>query len=700
MMHRFSVIFAFCSLVVLLGTGCKHELRETHRSIGFDEFVPAYNRHIAKWLEGKLGEIRKTEEALAAATDEKEKAKLTEKLELLKLDEENLKFRQQIGDYFKFATPEDIPDGLVWQDGMDQPEIGDPRAEKGGVFRQFILSFPPTIRPFGDNSNNSFRGSLYDIIDLPLVSLHPETMEIIPGVANQWAVSADGRTTYFKIDPEARYSDGEPVLAKDFMITAYVRISDNVVNPYGKQYYREEIAQIAVYDDRTLSVSLPKPHLYAPALAGGVTPSSPKFYAEYGPDYSERYQWRFPPTTGAYELLPEDLVKGVSITQTRVKDWWAKDRKYYRYRFNPDKMVYTVVRDESKAFEFFRAGMIDTAFLTLPEYWYEKSEMPQVYDGYVERFTFYRRYPKLPRGIYMNVAKSPVDNRDVRIGIAHAMNWQKVIEVKFRGDADRLNAFNEGYGKFSDPTIRARKYSVSAARAAFAKAGYTKENRDGILLNDKGQKLSIPLTYPAAPFLDQMFSILREDAKACGLDLRLDACEATVAYKKEMQKQHTMAFSGWLIAPPIPDFYQFFHSSTAHRPQTNNLNSWAREDTDILCEQVRGARSVEELHDAATKMQHIIHDEAIFSPGYTIDFTRIGSWRWVRWPDCPNTRFSPPVVYDPQESFVFWIDEKMYDETQQALRSGKTFPEVMETIDVYREGRDTQEATQPEGGQP
>src|SRR5512137_1248237 len=160
-----------------------------------------------------------------------------------------------------------------------------------------------------------------------------------------------------------------------------------------------------MYDDLTLSVSLPQAKIYAPALTGAIQPCPPHFYQEYGPDYTERYQWRFPPTTGAYEVLPEDIVKGASITQTRVKDWWAKDRKYYRYRFNPDKIVHTVVRDESKAFELFRAGELDTFYLTRPAYWYEKSEIEPVYKGYIERVTFYNRYPNVPLGLYLNVSK-------------------------------------------------------------------------------------------------------------------------------------------------------------------------------------------------------------------------------------------------------------------------------------------------------
>jgi microcin C transport system substrate-binding protein len=113
----------------------------------------------------------------------------------------------------------------------------------------------------------------------------------------------------------------------------------------------------------------------------------------------------------------------------------------------------------------FRAGELDTFFLTLPELWYEKSEIEPVYKGYIERVTFYNRYPKIPRGFYLNVIKPPLDNLDVRIGIQHAMNWQKVIDVMFRGDAERLNAFNEGYGVFSDPSIRARPFSIDSARA-------------------------------------------------------------------------------------------------------------------------------------------------------------------------------------------------------------------------------------------
>ena len=686
-----SILALFAALIAL--SGCRSDEIGGIRSSGFDEFIPQYNRYIRDWLSEQLEAnkdgIQKAEQEMVSLEGEEREAAERRLLNLVR-EESKLKFRMEFGDYFRFGKPEEVPEGLVWEDGMQHEEIGDPAAKKGGTFRIDMRSFPPTLRPFGDNSNNSFRSSLYDDIDMPLVGLHPKSMEMIPGLADQWAVSDDGRTVYFRISDEATYSDGIPVRAKDFLFGSYIRISDDIVNPYAKQYYRENIAGLVAYDDKTLSISLPEAQIYAPATVGSLTPSPPHFYAEYGPDFTERYQWKFPPTTGAYEVKDEDIVKGVSVTQRRVKNWWAKDRKYYKYRFNPDRVVHIVVRDEAKALELFRAGELDTFDVTRPEYWYEKTEVEPVFNGYIERFTFYNQWPALPRGIYINVSKPLLEERDVRIGIQHAMNWQKVIDVIFRGDFQRLDAFNQGYLLFSDPSIKALPFSISAARSAFRKAGFVQTGRDGILRRRDGTKLSISLTYPAIPIYDRMFAILREEAKNCGFDLRLDSLEPTVSYKKVMQKQHEMNYGAWVITPPTPDFYQFLHSSNARdergnlKPQTNNLFAWGREDTDVLSEKVRFALTEEELRQAAFKLQNIIHDEAIFVPAYTTDFIRMASWRWLRWPDCEETRFCPPIVYEPIEASVHWIDEEIMEETLDAKRAGKTFPEVNRIFDDYR----------------
>jgi microcin C transport system substrate-binding protein len=236
---------------------------------------------------------------------------------------------------------------------------------------------------------------------------------------------------------------------------------------------------------------------------------------------------------------------------------------------------------------------------------------------------------------------------------------------------------------------------------AFRAAGFTSEGKDGILKKPDGTRLSISVTYPSQPNYERMFAILREEAKKCGFELRLDGLEVTVAYKKEMQKQHEITFGSWLIQPPVPDFHQFLHSTNAFdekgniKPQTNNIFVWGRPDTDMLSEQVRNARSEEELRNATRMLQRIIHDEAIFVPGFSVDFVRLGSWRWVRWPDSETTRFSPPVVYDPHEAFVFWVDDSIKAETQEARRTGKSFGESTRVIDEYRITAEPSNAKEP-----
>lgn len=46
------------------------------------------------------------------------------------ITEEKLAYYAANPDFFTFATIEDLPDDLVWENGMDQPDIGDPNAKK------------------------------------------------------------------------------------------------------------------------------------------------------------------------------------------------------------------------------------------------------------------------------------------------------------------------------------------------------------------------------------------------------------------------------------------------------------------------------------------------------------------------------------------------------------------------------------------
>jgi microcin C transport system substrate-binding protein len=686
-------------LPIALLCGCGEEEERVQKGLGFEEFVPKYNRYIRNWLkdqqakvDGELAEV----EAKYEAAGEEEKAALEDELADARRQVERIKFRQGLGDYFAFKSIDDLPEGLTWETGMDEPEIGDPRAKKGGTFNYYIANFPPTLRPFGPEANNSFRGELYDNIEMGQTGLHPDTLQPIPGLAKEWSISEDNRTVYYKLHPEAKYNDGVPVKARDFMISAYLRVSDDITAPYPKQYFREQFGQWVVYDDMTFAVTLAdaRPRSLVPYYTS-IAPCAPHFYDEYGPDYEERYNWRVPPTTAPYFVKDEDIVKGASMTLTRATDWWAKDMKYYRYRFNTDRIVYRVIRDRSKAWELFRAGELDFFMITTPQDWYQKSEIPPVFDGYIERYQFYNQFPRPPWGLYLNTAKPPLDDRNVRLGIHHAMNWDKVLDVIFWGDYGRLPGMVSGYGDLVNPNVQARDFSPAEARKYFAQAGFTEEGADGILRKPGGQRLQATLSFPTNnPIVGNMAGILKEEAKKGGMDLVLDGIEHTVLFKKEMKKEHEIAFSAWNFQPPFPRFYEYLHSRFAYdekgnlKQQTNNVFSYRNPEVDKLVVAYRKAETWDEKRELGLKIQQIVHDEALFVPGYQREFERVGCWRWLRWPDSEETRFCPRLTSYPYESYVYWVDEEMKRETREAMKRGETFPEVQRVFDDYRVTRE------------
>ncbi len=590
-------------------------------------------------------------------------------------------------EFFTFATLGDIPEGLVWESGMDEPEIGSESATKGGVMDLHIPNYPPTFRTFGPDSNHDFRDQFYDNVEMSLVGLHPDTMKVIPAVASEWAVAPDNRTVYFRIDPEATWSNGDPITSDDCMMTYYLFHSDYARSPFHKQYYTTEYTNITKYDEKTLSIQLatakPKAAYYA-----GITPSPIGFFREFGPDYPQRYQWRVKPVCGAFVIDEEKTRKGRSITLRRVTDWWAKDRKYYKNRYNPDFIYYRLVRSTEKVFELFRNGEIDFYPLNDPRFWYEKTEIDPVYDGYIKKAVFYNDYPRVPRGLYINNSKPLLDDVNVRIGMQFATNVEKLIDFDFRGDYKRTNIFCEGYGTFSEPNLRARPFDPEKAREYFAKAGFTKRGKDGVLVKPDGTRLSITVSTQQDPLTNRILLRFKEEALKTGLEYEIEALDGTAFFQKVMDKSHQVCLWGWGASPPYPRYFQNFHSSNAYdegsttpKPNTNNITITVDPRMDELSVAIRRATTEQEIRENSWKMEELIHEVAPWVPMFHRDYYRFGYWRWLRFPE---DTFNVRVSYEPDEAHVHWIDPEIKLETMDAMRDGQTFPETLEVYDAYR----------------
>jgi oligopeptide transport system substrate-binding protein len=70
-----------------------------------------------------------------------------------------------------------------------------------------------------------------------LTTVHPETLEIEPGVAESWEISEDGLRYTFHLDPEARWSNGDSVTSADFMFSFKRILTPALGAPYAYMLY-------------------------------------------------------------------------------------------------------------------------------------------------------------------------------------------------------------------------------------------------------------------------------------------------------------------------------------------------------------------------------------------------------------------------------------------------------------------------------
>lgn len=635
---------------------------------------------------------------------------ITEALERGELTQAAVDARIAAGEFekfFQFKTTADLPADLVWENGSDLPEFASPDARQGGTLYASLADFPRTLRLFGPDSNGSFRPWILDDTRMNFARRHPNDTSIdangnfryYPGIAEAWAMDRETRTVYVKIHPEARYSDGVPITSDDMMFSFYFWQQEFINAPWYNNYFKRNFIKITRYDERTFSITQPeaKPNLISRVLE--LEPMPAHFYAEVGEDYVQRYQWEFAPTSGPYVIEPENLKKGRSVTLTRQDDWWAKDNRFWRNRFNTDRIHLVVIRDNAKRFEAFRKGELSMFGLALPEYFYEKlpASDPLVANGYVQRAVFFNQIPRPTYGLWMNSDRPLLDDRNIRVGINFATNWDKVIAEYFRGDYSRMRTTADGYGEFSHPTLTARPFDVEKALEHFAAAGFSERDTDGVLMNGDGTRLSFTLSTGYENLKDTL-TILREEALKAGLELRLEVLDGTAAWKKVQEKQHDIHFSAFNVGPEMyPRYWETYHSVNAYdvpwladgspnpnrqlKPQTNNLQSIAIPELDALIEAYRASDDVEEMKRLAFEMEEILHEDGSFVPGFVIPFMRGAYWRWVKFPDDFNVK----IARNMQEHFLFWIDDAVREETMKARRSGETFPVFDQVFDQYRE---------------
>ncbi|ACN15949.1 DppE [Desulforapulum autotrophicum HRM2] len=565
-----------------------------------------------------------------------------------------------------------LPSGIHWETNDHDPVFASPLAVKGGTFHTALLSFPRTFRLVGPDSNGSFAGPLR-ANNLSLINIHPNTGHIIPELATHWAFDPDKKTMYFKLNPLARWSDNVPVTAADYVYTLEFMRSPHIIAPFYNDYYTREIESVVVYDDYTIAVKSTKamPELY---LRLGISPTPRHFFGTLDDTFVEGFNWRIIPNTGPYQI--SEFKKGKRVRFERKKQWWAKDLRYFKNRFNLDAVVFNVIRDYNMIWEYFKKGEIDVFDLTMPKYWYDRADTRVFNRGYAKKIWFFNDTPVSAMGMWLNQDKEIFADPRVRMAFAHAMNVDKVIKEVLRGDYYRLAQAFMGYGEYTNNDIRPRAFNIDKVESLMTEAGWQR-GPDGIW-QKQGRRFSIEVTYGFDEHTPRLV-VLKEEALKAGVELVLQKLDSTAAFKKFLEKKHEVAWMGW-STNLRPSYWQGWHSDNAHKTQTNNITNTDDPELDRLIDQYRSSLSETERKSLSRTIQQKIHDQAAFVPTFMVPYVRQGFWRWLQLPESHGTRVSGSL-FDPFDSTyggLFWFDKTLYDTTRAAMKDGRSFePETI-----------------------
>ncbi len=313
-------------------------------------------------------------------------------------------------------------------------------------------------------------GALFEgLVTEDPVDLHP-----VPGVAEKWDISPDSRVYTFHLRADAKWSDGTPVTAADF-VASYQRIlTASLAADYANLLYvlqgaeayhkgaQKDFAQVGVaaLDPRTLRLTLDHPVPYFLSLLTQMSwmPVPVATIAKHGDPYHRGNTWTRAGrivSNGAF-MLKEWRTNEV-ITVVKSPHYWdAKTVKLKAVNFYPTDSVDAEERG-------FRAGQYHvTDFVPVGKVVAYRRDSPHLIrlDPYLGTY-FYR----------LNVNRPPLGDVRIRRALAMSVDRQAIVEKVLRGGQLPAHFLTPPDTNGYTPTARIPT-DFAAARELLKSAGY------------------------------------------------------------------------------------------------------------------------------------------------------------------------------------------------------------------------------------
>jgi len=287
------------------------------------------------------------------------------------------------------------------------------------------------------------------------------------GVAQSIEISPDHKKYVFTLRPEAKWSDGKPLIAKDFVLgfrralapQTASKLSSSLLVIRGAMAYRmgksPELPGVKEQDGK-LVIELDRPVSYFLQLMtlGGALPSRQDVLDAHAGNWPDGTRSSEAPGVGPYR-----------ITSYQPDQKIILERNPYYWGHSPaiEKVEFVIVSDDSAGANLFNQGKLDI-LSSIPSLDFQKWKK----EGKVQTSPFLATYY-----IGFNCRKPPFDDRDFRAAVSAVIDREGIVAALMTDEIPARSWIPpglEGYLSFSEATKRADQQAVAAITKVKARA--------------------------------------------------------------------------------------------------------------------------------------------------------------------------------------------------------------------------------------
>ena len=473
---------------------------------------------------------------------------------------------------------------------------------EGGTLRLGSSSSIDSLNPFVAINQDAY--STFEYIYPELVQYNSK-MQFAPDFATSWKQSADGKVWTFKTQPNATWSDGKPMTAKDAAWT-YSTILKFAKTTAGNQAATlTNLKSAAAPDDTTLvlTYSVPVANVLSNLEQLEILPQH--VWGKYATGkglalkrYSNAPTDGHPVVSGG----PFELVKfkkdQIALFQ-RNPHWYGQkphiDGYGIQFYANDDAMVTALKNGEIDAVE----GLPATSMKSVKQaggFTVNQSPGEEFHD-----FIF-NSNPKKPKN-------RELLNPKVRTAFEYATNRQQIVKTAWLGTAqpDWSVIPPASGGGWHDQSVTPLSYNLAKANAILDQLGY-KKGSNGIRVAN-GHEMSYQVIFPSSGADERAFEIIQHDLSSVGIKLALKHMDSSAAWNAIIApkgKYLNFDLAMWDWVPLVdPDF--ILSAMTCGSYNSWNDSGYCNPAYDKLYKEQARATDSAKRHQIVDKMQQMLY---------------------------------------------------------------------------------------------